>query len=119
MDWNVKVVTEDNYVKDVVVEDYIYPDDAVRAALSQTGAKTFISYSSVVDKTDTSSSNFSNVEYIQELGQFGPQYNNTDQLQLILLMILGIITFAFIPPLAILIAIAFFYKVIKVNLRSK
>jgi pilus assembly protein TadC len=119
MDWNVKVITEDNYVKEVVVKDYIYPDDAVRAALSQTGAKEVISYSSVVNEVNNSSSNSSNVEYSQGLGQFGPQYNNTDQLQIILLMIVGIIVFSFVPPLAILIAIAFFIKIIKVNLRGQ
>jgi hypothetical protein len=43
-DWKVKIRTDTGYIKDVVVHDYNYPQDAVDAALSQTGASDYVSY---------------------------------------------------------------------------
>lgn len=43
MDWRVKLVTNKNQIKDVVVEDYVYPSDAKDAALAQTDGKYVIS----------------------------------------------------------------------------
>jgi hypothetical protein len=54
MDWKVKVVTSSNQVKDIVVYDYTYPSDAVKAAMSQTNAKSVISYSPFVENKTSS-----------------------------------------------------------------
>lgn len=51
-DWVVKVVTQNNQVKDVRITDCIYPMDAVEAAMSQTAAKSMISCSPVFDKPE-------------------------------------------------------------------
>lgn len=56
-DWVVKVVTQNNQTKDIRINDCIYPDDAVRAAMSQTAAKTMISYSPIFDKQEQITSN--------------------------------------------------------------
>lgn len=37
--WRVTVQTDSSQIKEVFVEDYIQPNDAARAALSQTGAE--------------------------------------------------------------------------------
>lgn len=54
-DWEVKVITHNNQVKDVRVNDCIYPDDAVRAAISQTAGKQMISCQAVYDQKSYSS----------------------------------------------------------------
>jgi len=117
MDWKVKVMTRTGYVKDVKVYDYINPQDAVKAALSQTDSTQFITVEHIPDETYSSTYSQSNVEYSRP-GSWGSQYNELDKLQLTLLM-LGMIVFAVFPPISILLAIVFVVKVITANLRNK
>lgn len=53
MDWKVKVITKNDYMKDVIVYDYPYPSDATDAAMAQTDAKSFISCEPYFQKTDS------------------------------------------------------------------
>jgi hypothetical protein len=119
MNWTVKVKTKTGYIKDVEVKDYVYPDDAIRAALSQTGSTEYISYSpsSTQDQNYNSSRLGSDSDYASPI-VFGPQYSFADQIQLSLMMVGGILIFAFVPPLAILVVVALVIKLVKVNLRN-
>lgn len=115
-DWIVKVQTQTGYVKEVLVSDYIYPQDAVEAALAQTGAKSMISYKPASDNQDNSNSS----GYLGNSNQspsfeFGPKYSSADKLQTIGIMLGGLIVFALFPPLAIVAAIVLFIKLYKVN----
>jgi hypothetical protein len=116
--WIVKVKTQTGYVKDVLVEDYIYPKDAVEAALAQTGAEMMISYKPApVDKEPLGYSPTSNVGSSNQSSnfEFGPKFSSADKLQTIGIMVGGLIVFVLFPPLAIVAAIVFFVKLYKVN----
>jgi hypothetical protein len=64
MDWNVKVVTQSNQIKDVKVFDYIYPSDAVDAAVAQTDAKSVITCNPITNDIEYNSN--SNNYYISD-----------------------------------------------------
>lgn len=71
--WIVTVQTDSSQIKEVFVEDYIQPDDAARAALSQTGAAEVLyvmpdySYESKSSSGTSSSSYQTNVGYGSDL----------------------------------------------------
>jgi hypothetical protein len=53
MDWNVRVVTKHNQIKDVKVYDYIYPSDAESAAIAQTDAIRVITSNPIFEDSNT------------------------------------------------------------------
>lgn len=71
--WRVTVQTDSSQIKEVFVEDYIQPDDAARAALSQTGAAEVLyvipdySYESKSSSGTSSSTYNTNVSYDSDL----------------------------------------------------
>jgi hypothetical protein len=55
MDWDVQIVTKQNQIKTVRVTDYIYPTDAINAAIAQTDAVRVVNYSLVNKEPDLES----------------------------------------------------------------
>lgn len=51
-DWVVSVQTKSGYIKQVIVYDYNFPDDAVDAALAQTGGVRTLGYSAYYPSTN-------------------------------------------------------------------
>lgn len=115
-DWNVRVETETGYVKDVQVKDYIYMDDAVNAALSQTGAKTFISAYNLPDSSDVSQNSSNQIRVERHSTSWGPRYTRKDKMQIYALYAFGVLAFLVVPPLAIVVGVLVLIKAIWVSI---
>lgn len=63
-DWEVKVETQDHQIRTVIVQDFIYPSDASRAALSQSAAHRVVSVTPVYhDEDDPRYDYYLNLDY--------------------------------------------------------
>jgi hypothetical protein len=112
MDWIVKIKTQSGYVKDVIVYDYNYPQDAVDAALAQTGAKSYVNYSPYFKSNSTQDTSSSNSSYNYTIRSSG---SSSKDLEFIFWLCLGLITVIVFPPLGVVI---FGVMVVRLNKKN-
>lgn len=105
MNWTVKIITKDDYMKDVIVHDYPYSSDAIRAAMAQTNAKSFISCNPHLTTDDYSNKSSSSQE--NNFVVSGEEISTMNGFEGVLLIACALTIF-FAPALsAILLCIAF------------
>ena len=111
MDWIVQVKTKSGYIKDVKVFDYNYPNDAVEAALAQTGATEYINFHSVSNDSKSETSSSDNIIYTTSSGGSPPK----NALELFGYLVLGFFATIAYVPLGFAIFGWMAYRAIKVN----
>jgi hypothetical protein len=117
MNWVVKVKTKNNYIKDVIVNDYCYPTDAIDAALAQTDSTEYISCVPYCNETKNSF----DVEYQEsQYISTSPRRSNvtgTEELTNLGLIVLGTILCIVAFPLGLMVFGYLSYRAFEQNTR--
>lgn len=99
-DWKVKVQTDNSYVKEVIVYDYISPQDAVDSALAQTGASSYIT---CVPYYGNSYSDATNRNYESNRNRQSVSSNPNTELEFVFWVTLGMLFVMISIPIAFVI----------------